>query len=216
MINLQINPIVLQTLKTHFPTPKNSAVRALDKYIKLLTQQLTTSVMHGRNAWMQSKNLYSISVHKQSNRGSQIGHDKIRLHKWLVQNKLELFTVVELGSNMSKKLSVVKLTDLVTVTHTDTHVKSHNDQETDYLNELLLHQALSNKELFNTLYPNVADLSEQEINDTYDIVPIDITSLKNYVAWLKHESKFLSVSQKEQRLVQADTILRVAQHTKGS
>ena len=215
MLTLQINPIVLQTLQQHFPTPKNSAARALDKYIKLLTQQLTTSVMHGRNAWMQSKNLYSISVYKQSNRGSQIGHDKIRLHKWFVQNKLELFTVVELGSNMSKKLSVVKLTDRVTVTHTDTHVKSHNDLEIDYLNELLQHQALSNKELFDKLYPNFDDLSEQEINYTYDIVPIDITSLKYYVAWLKHESKFLSESQKEQQLVQADTILRVAQHTKG-
>ena len=216
MINLEIDPIVLHTLQKHFQTPINSAARALNKYIKLLTEQLTTSLMHGRNVWMKSNNLYSISVFKQRTRGSQIGTDKIRLHNWLEQNKLELFTVVELGSNMSKKLSIVKLTELVTVTHTDTHIKSNNDLETDYLNELLLHQALSNKELFDKLYPNVSELTEQDVNDTYDIVPIDITSLMNYVAWLKNESKFLSLSQKEQRLIQADTILRVAQHTNGS
>ena len=48
MLTLSINPIVLQTLQAHFPAPKNSASKALDKYVKLLTQQLTVSVMHGR------------------------------------------------------------------------------------------------------------------------------------------------------------------------
>ena len=105
MLTLTINPIVLQTLQQHFPKPKNSAAKALDKYVKLLTQQLTTSVMHGRNAWMKSMNLYTISVYRQRNRGSQIGKNKIRLQNWLEHNKLDLFKVSVLGSNMSKKLS---------------------------------------------------------------------------------------------------------------
>ena len=53
---------------------------ALDKYIKLLTQQLTKSILFGRNVYMQSNDLYTISVAKQRNRGSQIGSNKIRLH----------------------------------------------------------------------------------------------------------------------------------------
>jgi hypothetical protein len=52
MIQLQLNPIVLQTLQQHYPKPKNSASRQLDKYLKLLAKQLETSIMHGRNAWI--------------------------------------------------------------------------------------------------------------------------------------------------------------------
>ena len=215
MLTLTVNPIVLQTLQQHFPTPKNSASKALDKYIKLLTQQLTTSVIHGRNTWMQSKNLYSISIYKQRNRGSQIGSQAIRLQNWFEQNNLELFKVIQLGSNMSKKLSVVKLTDLVTVTHTDTHVTSHNDIETHELRKLLEQQLLTNEEFFNNKYKDFNELTEEEINEEYDFVEIDMKSLKNYIAWLKNDATHIEEKKKEQYLIQADTILRVAQHKNG-
>lgn len=44
MLKITVNPIVLQTLQAHFPK-KNSAKRALDKYVSLLEQQFTHSVM---------------------------------------------------------------------------------------------------------------------------------------------------------------------------
>jgi predicted RNA-binding protein YlxR (DUF448 family) len=53
---------------------------------------------------MQTNDLYSISVAKQRNRGSQIGSNKIRLQNWLEDNNLELFRVVEIGSNLNQKL----------------------------------------------------------------------------------------------------------------
>lgn len=215
MLTLTINPIVLQTLQQHFPKPKNSASKALDKYVKLLTQQLTTSVMHGRCAWYQAKRLYTISIYRQRNRGSQIGRSKIRLQNWLEQNKLDLFKVSELGSNMSKKLSVIQLTDLVTVTYTDAHITSIYDFETEELRKLLEHQLLTNQELFDKLYENIDTLSEDELDDTYDVVPIDVKSLGNYIAWLKNDASLIEEKKKEQYLIQADTILRVAQYTDG-
>lgn len=215
MIQLQLNPIVLQTLQQHFPKPKNSASRQLDKYLKLLAKQLETSIMHGRNAWMQSKNLYTVSVYKQRQRGGQIGKNKLRLQNWLEQNNLELFKVSVLGSNMSKQLSVVQLTDLVTLIQTHTHFPTIQDLETDELRKLLEHQALTNKELFDKLYPNAESLSAEELDETYDYVDIDMKSLRNYIAWLKNDAKLLEEKKKEQFLLQADTILRVAQHTDG-
>ena len=215
MLTLSINPIVLQTLQAQFPKPKNSASKALDKYVKLLTEQLTASVMHGRNAWMKSMNLYTISVYRQRNRGSQIGKNKTRLQNWLEQNKLDLFKVSVLGSNMSKKLSVIKLTDLVTVTYTHAHITSAYDLETEELRKLQEHQLLENQELFDKLYENIDTLSEDELDDTYDVVPIDVKSLGNYIAWLKNDATLIDEKKKEQYLIQADTILRVAQYTKG-
>ena len=215
MLTLTINPIVLQTLQQHFPKPKNSAAKALDKYVKLLTQQLTTSVMHGRNAWMRSMNLYTISVYRQRNRGSQIGKNKTRLQNWLEQNKLDLFKVIEKGSNLTQKLSVIQLTDLVTTSYIDTHITSAYDLETEELRKLQEQQLLTNKELFEKLYENIDTLSEDELDDTYDVVPIDVKSLGNYIAWLKNDATLIDEKKKELYLLQADTILRVAQYTKG-
>jgi hypothetical protein len=215
MLTLTINPIVLQTLQQHFPKPKNSAAKALDKYVKLLTQQLTTSVMHGRNAWMKSINLYTISVYRQRNRGSQIGKNKTRLQNWLEQNKLDLFKVSTIGSNLTQKLSVIQLTELVTVTYTDAHITSAYDIETEELRKLLEHQLLTNKELFDKLYDNITTLTENEIDDTYEALPIDVKSLGNYIAWLKNDATLIEEKKKEQYLIQADTILRVAQYTNG-
>ena len=215
MLTLQINPIVLQTLKQHFPKPEKAATNALDKYIKLLTKQLTNSILCGRNVWMQSNDLYSISVAKQRNRGSQIGSQKIRLQNWLEDNNLQLFQVVVIGSNQNKKLSVIKPTELVTITHTDTHITSIHDIETDHLRKQLELQLLSNEELYREMYPNIYEMSDEEITSTYNIVPIDMTSLNYYLVWLKNESKFISEDNKKQFEIQADTILRIAQHTNG-
>ncbi len=155
MLTLTINPIVLKTLQAQFPKPKNSASKALDKYVKLLTQQLTTSVMHGRCAWYQAKRLYTISIYRQRNRGSQIGSEKIRLQNWLEQNKLDLFKVSVLGTNITHKLSLIQLTDLVTVIYTDAHITSAYDIETEELRKLQEHQLLENQELFDKLYENI-------------------------------------------------------------
>lgn len=215
MLEIEVNPIVLETLNKCYPKPKNSAQKALDKYIKLLTQQLTKSLLLGRNAWMQKNDLYSISVSKQRNRGSQIGSNKIRLQNWLEDNKLELFNVVEIGSNLNQKLSVVKLSQLVTVKHTDTHITSIHDIETQELRQLLELQALTNKELYHREYPNIDSMSDDEINSAYDMINVDMKSLSYYITWLKHESKFISEEKKQIYLLQADTIFRIAQHTDG-
>jgi hypothetical protein len=215
MIQLQINPIVLKTLENQYPTPKNSASRQLNKYIKILTEQLTNSILYGRNAWMQAHNLYSISTSRQRHKGSQIGNEKIRLQNWLEENNLQLFTVVQIGTNLTKKLSVIKLTELVSVVHTDTHVKTHDELETEELHELLFQQVLSNQELFDKEYPNLNNMTDEEVKSIYDIVPIDIISLSNYIAWLKFESKYISEKNKEMYLLQADKILRIAQFSNG-
>ena len=66
MLEIEVNPIVLETINQCFPKPRNSAQKALDKYIQLLTQQLTKSILLGRNVWMQSNDLYFASLRRNS------------------------------------------------------------------------------------------------------------------------------------------------------
>lgn len=214
MLSITVDPIVLQTLKQAFPKAK-AAEKALDKYIKLLTQQLSKSVLHGRSAWMASQDLYSISVSKQRHRGSQIGPAKIRLQNWLEANNLELFKVSTLGSNLSKKLSVIRLTKLVSVAQSVTIHQTLEDEDSEHLGKLLKDQSVSNQQLFERLYPAVEKLTETEILASFDIVPVDTKSLNHYIQWLTHDCLYIEARKKAQYLMQADTILRIAQHTNG-
>jgi hypothetical protein len=214
MLKIQLDPIVLQTLQTHFPK-KNSAKRALDKYVSLLTEQFTQSVMHGRSAWMNTNDLYSISLHKQRNRGGQIGPHKIRLQNWLEDNDLELFSVSLLGSNMSKRLSVVKLTNLANLTNTVTVLKTKDEIETEDLRQLLDDQTITNEEFFKKQYPEFTSLKDMNVNDMFDVVPIDMKSLRNYLHWVQHDASLIEAKKKLQIITQADSILRIAQHTDG-
>lgn len=214
MLKITVNPIVLQTLQTHFPK-KNSAKRALDKYVTLLEQQFTLSVMHGHSAWMNTNDLYSISLHKQRNRGGQIGPNKIRLQNWLEDNNLELVEVSLLGSNMTKRLSVVRLTNLAKLTQIVTVFKTQTEEETDELRQILDDQTITNQQFFEKRYPEIESLTEAEIQVMFDIVPIDMKSLRNYMHWVQHDSSYIESKKKKQIITQADTILRIAQHTNG-
>lgn len=214
MLKISVNPIVLQTLQTHFPK-KNSAHRALDKYVTLLEQQLTQSVMRGRSAYMVEKGLYSISIYKQRNRGGQIGPNKIRLQNWLEDNDLELVEVSLLGSNMTKQLSVVRLTHLANLTSTVTVFKTEAEIETENLRQLLDDQSITNKEFFEKQYPDFSQLTEREVQEQFDMVPIDMKSLRNYLQWVQHDANLMDKRKKLQIVTQADTILRIAQFTDG-
>ncbi|PVE08373.1 hypothetical protein [Limnohabitans sp. Rim28] len=214
MLKITVNPIVLQTLQAHFPK-KNSAQRALDKYVSMLEQQFTLSVMHGRSAWMNTNDLYSISLHKQRNRGGQIGPNKIRLQNWLEDNDLELVEVSLLGSNMTKRLSVVRLTHLAHLSQAVTVFKTQAEEETEELRQLLDDQSITNQQFFEKRYPEIASMTEAEIRDMFDIVPIDMKSLRNYMHWVQHDATMIEGKKKFQIMTQADEIMRVAQHTDG-
>jgi len=215
MIELQIDPVVLSTLQTQFPKPANSAQKALSKYVSLLAEQIRDCELRGRSVFEIKSGFYTISLSKQRHKGGQIGKQKIRLQNWLEQNKLDLFRVVEKGSNLTEQLSVIKLTDLVSVTRKSLVTYSQQDNTEEEIERLIQDQQITNKEFFETLFPDIEKLEETEIKARYHIVPIDQRSLKNYLRWLKEKATLISTAQRDQYIKQAELILRVAQHTDG-
>ena len=212
MIELELHPKVLKTLKTHFPTPANSAQRALDKYVRLLAAQLNNSELRGRSAWQLSRDLFFISLSKQRHKGGQIGPCKTRLQNWLEVNNLELFKVIEKGSNLSQQQTIIKLTSLVSVKRTDVVVTSLEDRTDMEIIALLADQATTNKQLFERLFPDIEHLDESEIKALYDFVPIDQKSLKNYILWLTNDATLMSATERLKLINQAELILRIAEH----
>ena len=116
MIKITVNDSVLEKLSSAFPKPPNSAKRALSKYVGVLEEKLFESLSKGRSEYARKLKSYSIPVDKLSSEGGRIGANKIRLHAWLEQSNLALVKTVVRGTNLTGVVSLVKLTDLVTMT----------------------------------------------------------------------------------------------------
>ena len=64
MIQLTIKAVVLEKMREAFPTPQNSAKRALDKYKKALEERLTESLNMGRTDYERKMKFFSIPKDK--------------------------------------------------------------------------------------------------------------------------------------------------------
>ena len=214
MLKIAVNEIVLEQLRRAFPSPANSAKRALDKYVRVLEDKINACLNMGRTEWARKIGAYDISLEKLNNDGGQIGRDKMRVHKWLVANNLSLVRTVELGTKFSGKVSVVKLTELVTVTD-DTSMNTLKDMTDKDLDSFLNDLTVSDIVFVNTLFPTLSNLTEAEAAELFDLAPIDVESLKSYIHWLLHDAKHFNHQQRETTLRQAQIVLRISQFTKG-
>ena len=116
MIEITVDSKVATALKKAFPSPPNSATRALSKYVAQLKGLLINALSRGQTPLELKLNLFSISLHELANKGGQIGPKRQRVHAWLNDNGFALVETVQLGSNLSGSVSKVKFTDLITLT----------------------------------------------------------------------------------------------------
>lgn len=213
MIKLTPNPIVLETLKAHFPKPANSAQRALDKYINLLQSMVTRCYLRGFSAEERKLGLYRIPLKKLSQEGGQIGPQKIRIHKWLQEHQLDIVEPVVRGSNLTGEISQVKLSELVSLENKidinpSKLSKKHTDKQID---RYLTGEDSDNVEIFKYLYPDFqSGWTAEEIDAIFDRLPIDIKSLKAFIVWLATEAKGFKANPKSTMLRQAKVVLAVA------
>ncbi|NCX73623.1 MAG: hypothetical protein EBW88_09625 [Betaproteobacteria bacterium] len=115
MLTLDVDPHVLKSLQAAFPTPADSAARALGKYVQLLEQMLYESSLRVQPAVQRKLGLFDISLHDLANRGGQIGPKKVRVHAWLKAKGLSLVEAVVPGSKFTGKISQVKLSKWVSL-----------------------------------------------------------------------------------------------------
>lgn len=219
MVEIQVNPKVLVALAQAFPKPPNSAQRALEKYVRVLTAMLLKSLQRGQSPMEAKLNSFSLSLHELANQGGQIGKKKIRVHAWLRDNNLELVKAIEIGTNLTGMVSQVKLTDLVTLIWHEPE-KTENKITIDgvvFDEQLIKSDSTKNAELFNQLYPEFdAAVQAGTFKALFDALEIDVQSLQNYLQWLTEDSKHFKSTKLNSYLFQARIILAVAQHTGGT
>ena len=218
MLTLTIDPVVLERLQEAFPKPKTSAAKALKKYKELLEHLLFKVMQRGRSNYETLLNCYSLPVSQLTHDGPHIGSGKVRLHKWLNDNQLQLVQKVEEGSNLTGLVSLVKLTELVVLDDVASEISLavQNVITTAELSQILSSDAQKNQELFSALHPDCFGyLSTAQHEQVFDVVPIDVPSLEAYVAWLNTKATKMSPGRVRIYTEQALLILAVAKHTGG-
>lgn len=219
MIKITVNSAVYDALSKAFPKPANAAHRALNKYVTVLENMLFKSLHFEATPLQRKLDLFAISLQQLANQGGQIGPKKVRVHAWLRDNKLSLVEPVIVGSNLSGELSQCKLTSLVTMVDTlEVEEKILKGDKSDReLDEYLCGDEFGNVQVLNLLYPEFKSrISQGEIDQLFDSVPVDVESVKSYIVWLVSEAKYLTNAQKEQALRQARIILAVSSVMDGN
>ncbi len=212
MIKITIDPQVLTKLEQAFPTPANSASRALAKYVNALEGFLLSAVQRGITPVQRKLGLYPIPLHDLANKGGRIGSKKMRVHKWLKDNQLELVQTVEKGNKFSGEYSTVKLGELVSLDDRLTVsgaaiAQIRTDRELDFY---LTGEVEDSRAVFDHFYPELVPCSESGYEARFDFIDVDIESLKGFVHWVGAGAEFGSKEKRQQILKQAKLILAVA------
>lgn len=128
-----------------------------------------------------------------------------------------MIEVVEEGSNLTGKYSKVKATSYLTIEEImPANVGSIDIGMSDAdIDKHLSGDAQSNIHIFNALFPELSVAGSFVDPEVFDTVDIDISSLKNYIIWLKSDADKLAAHVKSQHLRQAGIILAVASCTNG-
>ena len=218
MLKITPDPRILAALTAAFPKPSSAATKALSKYIALLEQQISTALLNGRNPEQHKLGLYTVSLHHMMNRGGQIGPQKVRLHNWLNDHGLALIKKVTTGTNITGKLSEVALTtlaSLVITTELDQGWQDTAAVAVDFA-DVLQNKALDQDTIISRLCPELSQgIDETQLLELFHVLEVDVGSLKNYMHWLKHDSKHYTAAKKEHALNQASMILAVANAVDG-
>ena len=212
MINLITDSLVLTKLQQAFPAPANSASRALAKYVSALEGLLLTAMQRGITPAHRKLGLYPIPLHDLANKGGRIGPKKLRVHKWLKDNQLELVKTVEKGSKFAGEYSTVKLSSLIALddrmaVSSTTISQIKTDRELD---SYLTGEENDSRAVFDHLYPDLMPCSISGAEAGFHFAPVDIESLKAFVHWLGSGAQFGSKEKRQQILNQAKLIIAIA------
>jgi len=212
-IKLKISEKVSSALSHAFPN--SNTTRALNKYISVLEALLTKAIIHGRTPEQQKLDLYSLSLHALTQRGGQIGPQKVRLHKWLSESNLSLVVSVQQGSNLTRKVSQVKLSPLVQITHG--HLAEHATPISPHATPLHPDADEGTKlDFIRSVYPELETYEDiKELHENFDACRVNIKSLLGYIKWLEKDATHLDKERRKRDITLATHIVNVASALDG-
>ena len=219
VIKIEFSDEVYETLKRKRPSLARQIPGILEKYRANLEEELNKAIARGRSVEGWLFNAYDIPLAKVGDRGGTVWTSgNVRVHKWLVDNGVNLFKKLDqirVANNFTKKISLVSFTDLVKVIDQESldalRLKSESDL-TDFLNN----PSSDDVAKFQPMLKEVNALPVAARKNKYHDAPIDVQSLQSYIRKLMvNEVPDLTVLQADTNNRCAIKLLRIAQLNNG-
>ena len=215
MLKLEFSPLVVEALMKAFPNySKEKAEMRLKKYVKTLERLMRRARLNKASKRSKKKKTYELEATVLWDKTGQLGSEKIRVHQWLIENKVPLVINTNLNFRPTKELAVFKPTRFLTIKNESLLdlLRTMSVQErTDFLD----HPSVDDIDEINDYLKDFRALSIQEQNDKYDLVEVDIESVKNYLKKLARGEVFIEYFKQESDADNSEYILRIAQVNNG-
>ncbi len=211
MLKLECSAHVVNALMKAFPNySKEKAEARLNKYLNTLQRMMRRAKLNKPSKRSKKSKTYTLEASVLWDKTGQLGSKKIRIHQWLMENRVPLVINTNPNYKPSKELAIFKTTKYLTVkdeslldklrkmtvqerlAFLDTPSKDDIDEITDYLKDYRA-------------------LSTQEQNDRYDLVDVDTESVKNYILKLARCEVLIEHEKQESDAHNSEYILRIAQ-----
>ncbi|WP_448504192.1 hypothetical protein [Limnohabitans sp.] len=209
-IKLTVSEALSVALKRAMPKT-NKAELALEKYTSVLESHLEQSLLHmDDNMYRFFKHFY-VSTHKLTLEVGQFVIDGKRqyLHKWMEANNLNLVHVVRTGLK-GADYSTVGLTQHVTMIDA-MDINQLRKKTIDELDALLNDKTLTDADFFYKLFPDFLTMTQKQIGKEYDLCPVDVKSLKQFIVFLTKRANMMNDVKKQMLIRQARAIVRIAE-----
>ena len=209
-IKLTVSEVVFDAMKRAMPKT-NKAELAFNKYANVLEQHLEQSLMHmDDNMYKFFKHFY-VSTHNLSLEIGQFVIDGKRqyLDKWLQLKGLNLIRVTKQGQK-GGDYSTVCLTEHVQMNDA-MDINQLRKKTIDELDALLNDKSLTDTDFFYKLFPDFLTMTKAQINKHYDLCPINVKSLNQFIVFLTKRANMMNTVKKQMLIRQAKAIARIAQ-----
>ena len=208
-IKLIVSEVVFDAMKRAMPKT-NKAELAFNKYANVLEQHLEQSLMHmDDNMYKFFKHFY-VSTHNLSLEVGQFVIDGKRqyLDKWLESKGLNLIRVITQGQK-GGDYSTVCLTEHVQMNDA-MDINQLRKKTIDELDTLLNDKSLTDTDFFYKLFPDFLTMTKAQINKHYDLCPINVKSLNQFIVFLTKRANMMNTVKKQMLIRQAKAIARIA------
>jgi hypothetical protein len=211
MLKLEYSPSIAYALMKAYPKyTLQKANSKIEKYVKTLERLMRRAKLNKVSKRSKKKKTYELEATVLWDKTGQLGSDKIRIHQWLLENRFSLVINTNPNHKPSKELAEFKPTKYLIIKNESLLdlMRSMTDQER---NHFLDSPSKDDIDEINDYLKDFHALSSIEQSDKYDLVEVDIESVKNYLKKLCDGQVFIDYKKQESDADCAEYILRIAQ-----
>ena len=214
MLTLEYSPKVTNALMKAFPRyTQEKAEKKLSKYITTLQRMMRRAKLNKQHT-RKNRNIYELEAKILWDKTGQLGTPSVSLHKILMNNRVPLVINTNHKRGKHKELAKFRKTSLLTIKN-ESLLDLLRSMTGSEVAEFLNNPSQDDIDEINDYLKDFRSLSTVEQNELYDMVDVDIESLKNYIKKLANRKVFIEHFKQESDADHAEYILRIAQLNNG-